>query len=115
MDERDVVRDLVAKLIEAVEASLDSSDAVRNALDELVRSGYEPRLILLADAARASASEDTTEAADGTGEEAADEDPRAAVEDASEDDGEEAEDLRYELTKLDRDFLRMVRIRSEGG
>ena len=51
MDERDVVRDLVAKLIEAVEASLDGSTAVREALDELVRSGYEPRIILLADAA----------------------------------------------------------------
>ena len=53
MDERDVVRDLVAKLIEAVEASLDGSAAVREALDELVRSGYEPRIILLADAAAA--------------------------------------------------------------
>ena len=52
---------------------------------------------------------------DGTGEEASDEGPRAAAEDAPEDDAEEAEDLRYELTKLDRDFLRMVRIRSEGG
>src|SRR4029450_11639600 len=47
MDERDVVRDLVAKLIEAVEASLDGSPAVRDALDELVRNGFEPRLILL--------------------------------------------------------------------
>ena len=42
MDERDVVRDLVAKLIEAVEASLDGSPAVREALDELVRNGFEP-------------------------------------------------------------------------
>ena len=47
MDERDVVRDLVSKLIEAVEASLDGSPAVREALDELVRNGFEPRLILL--------------------------------------------------------------------
>ena len=59
MDERDVVRDLVAKLIEAVEASLDGSPAVREALDELVRNGFEPRLIFLADAsARASGADD---------------------------------------------------------
>ena len=58
MDERDVVRDLVSKLIEAVEASLDGSPAVREALDELVRNGFEPRLILLADAtARSSSAE----------------------------------------------------------
>ena len=64
MDERDVVRDLVAKLIEAVEASLDGSPAVREALDELVRNGFEPRLILLADAtARSSSAEETAEEA----------------------------------------------------
>jgi hypothetical protein len=126
MDERDVVRDLVAKLIEAVEASLDGSAAVREALDELVRSGYEPRVILLADAAaRADAS-------DEDGDEAAEDDRRADVHaaadaaeapgsrtsdarDAAEEDLEEAPDLRYELTKRDRDFLRMVRIRTEGG
>ena len=99
MDERDVVRDLVAKLIEAVEASLDGSPAVRDALDELVRNGFEPRLILLADAAARSSS----------GDEGADDG------DAGEDDLEEARDLRYEMTKLDRDFLRTVRIQPESG
>jgi hypothetical protein len=112
MDERDVVRDLVAKLIEAVEASLDGSAAVREALDELVRSGYEPRLILLADAApRAGESDDDADPA----EEASEADHRPDVDEAVEEDSEEAADLRYELTKLDRDFLRTVRIRSEGG
>jgi hypothetical protein len=112
MDERDVVRDLVAKLIEAVEASLDGSAAVREALDELVRSGYEPRLILLADAApRASESDDDADPA----EEASDADHRSDVDETIEEDSEEAADLSYELTKLDRDFLRTVRIRSEGG
>ena len=112
MDERDVVRDLVAKLIEAVEASLDDSTAVREALDELVRSGYEPRLILLADAApRAGESDESDDAAD----EAAETDRHADVDEPLEEDSEEAVDLRYELTKLDRDFLRTVRIRSEGG
>jgi hypothetical protein len=124
MDERDVVRDLVAKLIEAVEASLDGSAAVREALDELVRSGYEPRVILLADAAaRAADSDDDSDdaaeddrhaeahaAADGP------ETPKAPeANDAAEEDPDEALDLRYELTKRDRDFLRMVRIRTEGG
>jgi hypothetical protein len=94
MDERDAVRDLVAKLIEAVEASLDGSPAVRDALDELVRNGFEPRLILLG---------------------AAEADLGADAEDAAEDDLEEARDLRYEMTKLDRDFLRTVRIQPESG
>ena len=107
MDERDVVRDLVAKLIEAVEASLDASPAVREALDELVKNGFEPRLMLLADAAArpTDASEPAADAA-----EAADDD-----QDADEDSLDEARDLRYEMTKLDRDFLRTVRIQPESG
>ena len=107
MDERDVVRDLVAKLIEAVEASLDASPAVREALDELVKNGFEPRLMLLADAAARSA--DASEpAADAS--EPADDDH-----DVDEDELDEARDLRYEMTKLDRDFLRTVRIQPESG
>ncbi len=112
MDERDVVRDLVSKLIEAVEASLDGSPAVQEALDELVRNGFEPRLILLADAAaRSSSAEETAEDAP----EAADADRGSDAGDAPADDLDEAHDLRYELTKLDRDFLRTVRIQPESG
>jgi hypothetical protein len=116
MDDRDVVRDLVAKLIEAVEASLDGSPAVREALDELVRNGFEPRLILLADATARSSSADEA-AADAADEapEATDADRNAGAEDAPDDDSEESRDLRYEMTKLDRDFLRTVRIRPESG
>jgi hypothetical protein len=114
MDERDVVRDLVAKLMEAVEASLDGSTAVREALDELVRNGYVPRLILLADA---SAKAEDTDDADAPSEapevEYADQGPGAG--DAPDEESEEARDLRYELTKLDRDFLRTVRIQPESG
>jgi hypothetical protein len=112
MDERDVVRDLVAKLLEAVEASLDGSASVREALDELVRNGYEPRLILLADAAAraADADEDADVAA-----EAPEADHDSDTGDAAEDDPEEARDLRYELTRLDRAFLRTVRIQPESG
>jgi len=116
MDERDVVRDLVAKLIEAVEASLDGSPAVREALDELVRNGFEPRLILLADAAARSSGGD--EATDDAADEAPEATDGAHGPDAgavAEDDLEEARDLRYELTKLDRDFLRTVRIQPESG
>jgi hypothetical protein len=112
MDKRDVVRDLVAKLMGAVEASLDGSAAVREALDELARNGYEPRLIFLADAAArvGDADEDTDAAAEAS---EANHDPEAG--EAAEDDSEDARDLHYELTKLDRDFLRTVRIRPESG
>jgi hypothetical protein len=116
MDERDVVRDLVAKLIEAVEASLDGSPAVREALDELVRNGFEPRLILLADAtARSTDTDEATADADEEEPTAADADRGAEAEEADEDDSEEARDLQYEMTKRDRDFLRTVRIRPESG
>jgi|SRR5215471_6391403 len=114
MDERDVVRDLVAKLIEAVEASLDSSPAVRDALDELVRNGFEPRLILLADAA-ARSSESDEETATDDGPEASEGDRGGDAEEAVDEDVEDARDLEYGLTKLDRDFLRTVRIRPESG
>ena len=113
MDDRDVVRDLVAKLIEAVEASLDSSPAVREALDELVRNGFEPRLILLADAAPRASGVD--EGADGATDETPDTERGADTEDAADDDLEESRDLNDEMTKLDRDFLRTVRIRPEIG
>jgi hypothetical protein len=112
MDKRDVVRDLMAKLMGAVEASLDGSAAVREALDELVRNGYEPRLILLADATARAGS--ANEGADAAAENLEANDDLEAGE-AAEDDSEEARDLHYELTKLDRDFLRTVRIRPESG
>lgn len=114
MDERDVVRDLVAKLIEAVEASLDSSPAVREVLDELVRNGFEPRLILLADAAARSSASDEEAAADDAAD-ASDGERSVDADEATDEELEEARDLQYELTKLDRDFLRTVRIRPESG
>src|SRR5262245_16663460 len=112
MDERDVVRDLVAKLIDAAEASLDGSPAVREVLDELVRNGFEPRLILLADATARSSQAD--EDADGPDDEAVEERGADAGESAEET-PDEARDLHYGLTKLDHDFLRTVRIRPESG
>ena len=116
MDERDVVRYLVAKLIEAVEASLDGSPAVREALDELVRNGFEPRLILLADAAaRSRGADETTDEATDEAPEVTDGARGPDAGEVAEDDLEEARDLRYELTKLDRDFLRTVRIQPESG
>jgi hypothetical protein len=115
MDERDVVRDLVTKLMEAVEASLDGSPAVREALDELARNGFDPRLIVLADAsARSNGAEENADD-DGDTSGTAEADPAAEAAEAGEDDLEEARDLRYEMTKLDRDFLRTVRIQPESG
>jgi hypothetical protein len=113
MDERDVVRDLVAKLMEAVEASLDGSPAVREAMDELVRNGYVPRLILLADASAPAVDEDADAPHDAAEPEHADGSLDAG--EVPEGESEEARDLRYELTKLDRDFLRTVRIQPESG
>jgi hypothetical protein len=112
MDERDVVRDLVAKLMEAVEASLDGSPAVREAMDELVRNGYVPRLILLADASARTADQDADAPSDGAEPEQMEASLNGEV---SDDESEEARDLRYELTKLDQDFLRTVRIQPESG
>jgi len=110
MDEPDPVRDLVAKLMDAVEASLESSAAVREALDELVRQGFEPRLILLADAsARDTETEDA--AADEADEAEPDDDE---IESAPEPrDPHELHDLHDGLTARDREFLRTVRIRPE--
>jgi hypothetical protein len=113
MDERDVVRDLVAKLIEAVEASLDGSPAVREALNELVRNGFEPRLILLADASARGSGVD--EGVDGAAEQPPEGDPGAESGATVDADLDEERDLRYEMTKLDRDFLRTVRIQPESG
>jgi hypothetical protein len=113
MDERDVVRDLVSKLMEAVEASLDGSPAVREALDELARNGFDPRLIVLADATARASGEESAD--DDEASETAEADPAAEAADEGEDDLEEARDLRYEMTKLDRDFLRTVRIQPESG
>jgi hypothetical protein len=109
MDERDaVVRELVARLMDAVEASLESSAAVREALDALTRQGFEPRLILLADARAPETEDEATEA----------EPDEAELADAVADDEAEPRDphdLRYGLTARDRDFLRTVRIRPESG
>ena len=55
-------------------------------------------------------AEEAPEATDAT-----DADRGSDVGEAAEDDLEEARDLRYELTKLDRDFLRTVRIQPESG
>jgi hypothetical protein len=87
---------------------------VRDALDELVRNGFEPRLILLADAtARSSSGDESADDEDASGTAEAESGTDAG--DAGEDDLEEARDLRYEMTKLDRDFLRTVRIQPESG
>jgi hypothetical protein len=114
MDKDDEVRDLMTKLMQAVEASLSTSSEVRDALAELVRNGYEARLFFVANA-------ESTEQTDGEGDADAAEDGDGAS-------GEEEEetyvvreigavpdagDLRFELTKLDRDFLKSLHIRPE--
>ncbi len=110
MDKDDEIRDLMAKLMQAVEASLSTSTAVREALAELVRSGYEARLFFVANA-------EVPGERDGDGE-----DGESSVEEEAEAAASlvreigavtDAGDLRFELTKLDYDFLKSLHIRPE--
>lgn len=120
MDKDEAIRDLMTKLMRAVEDSLSTSAAVRDALAELVRQGYEARLFFVANAE--SPDEEGSDGADGEAEaievevdgaEASDEDQAhlhvvreiGAVPDSSE--------ISFELTKLDRDFLKSLHIRPE--
>lgn len=117
MEDSDVVRDLMAKLMEAVEASLSSSGAVREALAELVRNGYEAKLFFVANA-------ESADGADADDDEDAETEASPARSDGDEDDafvlreigaGRDDGDLQFELTKLDQDFLKSVKIRPESG
>lgn len=119
MDQDEAIRDLMTKLMQAVEDSLSTSAAVRDALAELVKNGYEARLFFVANAESA----DADAAADGEaadGESDADEadleielDAESCVvhEIGATPDGR---DLSAELTKLDKDFLKSAHIRPEG-
>ncbi len=119
MDKDDEVRDLMAKLMQAVEASLSTSSEVRDALAELVRNGYEARLFFVANAESADGADhaeggdeetDAESGEDGTGEE---EETYVVREIGAVPDG--GVDIRFELTKLDRDFLKSLHIRPENG
>jgi len=88
------IRELMGKLMKAIEASLAASEAVREALQEIVRRGYEAKLFFVANAERPE---------EGEAEEAAEREWGALTE------GE----LRFELTKLDKDFLRSLHIRPD--
>jgi hypothetical protein len=122
MDKDDAVRDLMAKLMQAVEASLATSSEVREALAELVRNGYEARLFFVANAESADGS------GDGDGEPGEVEEEGVSLEAPATTEDEEAtymvreigatpdaSELRFEMTKLDRDFLKSLHIRPEGG
>ena len=112
MDGNDMVRDLMAKLMAAVEASLQSSTAVRDALAALGQEGYEARLFFVANA----------EPPDAEGTDESDADPEDGDvssllgEPVLRDVGPAPEDgeLRFDLTKLDRDFLKSLNIRPDG-
>jgi hypothetical protein len=117
MDNDEAIQDLMAKLMRAVEDSLSTSAAVRDALAELVRNGYEARLFFVANAESAEADGadgDAEVEADADNDQAAegDEEPPYVREIGATPDGGE---LRFELTKLDRDFLKSLHIRPESG
>jgi hypothetical protein len=110
MDKDDDIRDLMAKLMQAVEASLSTSSEVRDALAELVRNGYEARLFFVANAESADSS-DHAEAGDEESE--AEEEETYVVREIGA--GPDGAEIRFELTKLDRDFLKSLHIRPENG
>ena len=115
MDNDEAIRDLMAKLMRAVEDSLSTSAAVRDALAELVRNGYEARLFFVANAETADAETDADRETEADGDEAADgddEQPSVIREIGAAPDSSE---LRFQLTKLDRDFLKSLHIRPENG
>jgi hypothetical protein len=114
MTDSEEVRELMAKLMAAVEASLSGSTAVRDALAELARNGYEPRLYFVANAETADEGDedDADEARDGAEGPEAETAPEPILREWTSPVGS---DLSAELTKLDRDFLRSVRIRTEPG
>jgi hypothetical protein len=113
MDESNVVRDLMAKLMAAVEATLQGSTAVREALAALGQEGYEARLFFVANAETPDA-----EGTDESDTDDEDDDVSALLgEPVLRDVGPapEENDLRFDLTKLDRDFLKSLNIRPDGG
>jgi hypothetical protein len=119
MEKDEEIRDLMGKLMEAVEASLSTSTEVRAALADLVRNGYEARLFFVANAEAAEGAENGDGAErsetedDGSPEETGDEEETYVVREI----GAVADgtDLRFELTKRDRDFLKSLHIRPENG
>jgi len=115
MDRDDAIRDLMTKLMQAVEASLSTSSEVREALAELVRNGYEARLFFVANTESAERGEGEEEldaaAADGSEASEAEEEETYVVREIGA--LPDTSDLRFELTKLDRDFLKSLHIRPE--
>jgi hypothetical protein len=126
MEKDDEIRDLMGKLMEAVEASLSTSTEVRAALADLVRNGYEARLFFVANAEAAEAAESSE---NGDAVERSESEDDGSPDESAAPTGDEEEtyvvreigavadggDLRFELTKLDRDFLKSLHIRPENG
>lgn len=115
MDKDEAIRDLMARLMRAVEDSLSTSAAVRDALAELVRNGYEARLFFVANTDTADGDGDAeAEAEDESGEPVAEEEQEEAPFVVREIGAiPEGSEVRFELTKLDRDFLKSLHIRPE--
>jgi hypothetical protein len=120
MERDEAIRELMTKLMEAVEASLATSAEVRDALDELVRNGYEARLFFVANAEStdgASEAGDEAAAAEGSAEAdadvAADEGGTYVVREIGA--APEAGEPGLSLTQRDRDFLKSLHIRPETG
>lgn len=110
MADDEAIRELMAKLMRAVEASIHTSAAVREALAELVRNGYEARLFFVANAESAPEGEPDTDSDGDDAEEAEEGEARIEPEIGALPEGGP---LRFELSKLDRDFLKSLHIRPD--
>ena len=122
MGEDGAMRDLMTRLMEAVEASITGSDAVREALADLAREGYEPRLFFVANAESGDDEPSAGPGPSAEGDEAADPDEGDDGRDPTDGEGwlvrefgttAEVGPPALELTRRDRDFLRSVHIRPE--
>jgi hypothetical protein len=114
MDGHDVVKDLMAKLMAAVEATLQGSTSVRDALAELGRQGYGARLFFVANAEPPDDDADGDDAdSDSEGEERPSLLGEPVLRDVTV--GPDEPELRFDLTKRDRDFLKSLHIRPDGG
>jgi hypothetical protein len=113
MDGHDVVKDLMAKLMAAVEATLQGSTAVRDALAELGRQGYGARLFFVTNAEPPGGDDgdDADQESEAEGRSPLLGEPVLREVSAGADEPE----LRFDLTKLDRDFLKSLHIRPDGG
>lgn len=92
MPQDENIRDLMVKLMRAIEASLIASDTVKDALQDIIKQGYDAKVFFLANAENKDYHEDEL----------------PVYEEGATLNGKE---LRFEFNKLDKDFLKSLKIK----